>query len=35
MSYGFGTVTVLAVIIYIIGVVAMFRAGKETETETA
>jgi len=35
MSHGFGTVTVLAVIIYIIGVVAMFRAGKEAETEAA
>ena len=30
MSYGFGTVTVLAVIIYMIGVYAMFRTGRET-----
>lgn len=35
MSYGFSTVTVLAVIVYLVGVFAMFRAGKEAKTEAA
>jgi hypothetical protein len=35
MSHGFGTVTVLAVIIYVIGVVAMFRTGADAAIENA
>jgi len=35
MSHGFSTVTVLAVFIYLIGVLAMFQAGKEHEADNA
>jgi len=35
MSHGFSTVTVLAVIIYLIGVVAMFRSAKDYSEESA
>ncbi len=35
MSHGFSTVTVLAVFVYLIGVLAMFRAGKEHEADNA
>ena len=35
MSHGFGTVTILAVIVYVIGVAAMFRASRGSELESA